>query len=149
MSSLLTDSEKSSLTGILGDHFDTFKENIVVYQKPIKTASDINIDFLYGYGPISNATNYSYTQVSGVFSALVNRGQGQSINEHDTISQPNINIPDRLVTIKVEEATKNYLKEATVESVKIQNKTYNLASSDNPVHFLTKTYYVFELRETD
>ena len=48
MSSLLSSIEKSTLTGILGDHFDTFKEDIVVYQTPIKTASDINTDFLYG-----------------------------------------------------------------------------------------------------
>ena len=74
MASLLSSTEKSTLTGILGDHFDTFKEDIVVYQKPIKLATDINIDFLYGYGPVSNPTNYSYTQVSGVFSALINRG---------------------------------------------------------------------------
>lgn len=147
MSSLLSSIEKSTLTGILGDHFDTFKEDIVVYQTPIKTASDINTDFLYGYGPISNPTNYTYTQVSGVFSALVNRGGSPKDDAH--LMGPNIQLPEDEVTIKVEQATRNYLKQAKIERIDVGSKSYNLHSTDNQVNFLTQTYYVFNLKETD
>ena len=147
MSSLLSSIEKSTLTGILGDHFDTFKEDIVVYQTPIKTASDINTDFLYGYGPISNPTNYTYTQVSGVFSALVNRGGSPKDDAH--LMGPNIQLPEDEVTIKVEQATRNYLKQDKIERIDVGSKSYNLHSTDNQVNFLTQTYYVFNLKETD
>ena len=147
MSSLLSSIEKSTLTGILGDHFDTFKEDIVVYQTPIKTASDINTDFLYGYGAISNPTNYTYTQVSGVFSALVNRGGSPKDDAH--LMGPNIQLPEDEVTIKVEQATRNYLKQAKIERIDVGSKSYNLHSTDNQVNFLTQTYYVFNLKETD
>ena len=147
MSSLLSSIEKSTLTGILGDHFDTFKEDIVVYQTPIKTASDINTDFLYGYGPISNPTNYTYTQVSGVFSALVNRGGSPKDDAH--LMGPNIQLPEDEVTIKVEQATRNYLKQAKIERIDVGSKSYNLHTTDNQVNYLTQTYYVFNLKETD
>ncbi len=147
MSSLISDSEKASMTGILGDHFDTFKEDIVVYQTPIKTASDINTDFLFGYGALSNITNYTYTQVSGVFNALVNRGGSPKQDNH--LQQANLELPMDDVTIKVEQATRDYIKEAKIERIDIDSKSYNVHSTDNQVNFLTKTYYVFSLKETD
>tara|TARA_B100002019_G_C21139498_1_gene532444 strand:- start:195 stop:638 length:444 start_codon:yes stop_codon:yes gene_type:complete len=147
MASLLSSTEKSTLTGILGDHFDTFKEDIVVYQKPIKLATDINVDFLYGYGPVSNPTNYSYTQVSGVFSALINRGGAPKDDAH--LTGPNIQLPEDEVTIKVEQATRDYLKQAQIERVDVGAKSYNVHSTDKEVNFLTKTYYVFNLKETE
>ena len=147
MATLLSSADKSSLTGILGDHFDTFKENVVVYQTPIKTATDINTDFLYGYGAISNPTNYTYTQVSGVFSALINRGGNPKNNDY--LRQANIQLPEDEIIMKVEQATRDYLKEAKIERIDVGAKSYNLHSTDNQVNFLTQTYYVFNLKETD
>ena len=42
MASLITDAEKTALSGVFDDIFDTFKQNITIYKEPIKTVSSIN-----------------------------------------------------------------------------------------------------------
>ena len=56
MANLLTNTDTSSFTGILADHFDTFKRNIIVYKEPKKVidiaASNNNV--MAGYGESSD-----------------------------------------------------------------------------------------------
>ena len=41
------------------------------------------------------------------------------------------------------------LKQAQIERVEVGAKSYNVHSTDKEVNFLTKTYYVFNLKETE
>ena len=143
MASLLSDTEINNITGAFGDVFDTFKKDIVVFKEPTKTVVDVDTSFLYGYGAPSNKTNYEYTQVSGIYPALVMRGtMGET-------SKEKFNYPDNKIGIKVEKDARDFIKQGKTERVIIDDTNYNVSSSDSQVDFLTKKYYIFELEKAN
>ncbi len=72
MASLLSDDDKKSLTGALGDPFDTFKRNIVVYKEPKKVINSGPFDgVLAGYDDSSIENKITYVPVSGVYPAII------------------------------------------------------------------------------
>jgi hypothetical protein len=143
MANLLSSSEIDNITGAFGDVFDTFRKDIVVYKEPKKTVSDVNLNFLYGYGSPSQKTNYTYTPVSGVYPALVSRKRSTKANT----DIENISYPRNRIMIKVESEARNFIKDGKTEKIAIDDKSYNIADGDIQVNFLSKIYYVFELED--
>jgi hypothetical protein len=146
MASLLTSTEIASVTGAIGDNFDTFKREIVVYKEPIRTISDLNVSFLYGYDTEYKESNYTYTAVSGVYSGLVISNSAVATN--DMIDGAKIEIPDNEIKIKVEKEARDFIRNGMkTERVVIDDKDYYVNGSDKKVSLLTKDYYVFKLTD--
>ena len=144
MANLLSSSEISNITGAFGDVIDTFKVKMVIFKEPKKVVSDVNTSFLFGYAEESKETNYSYSAVSGIYSGIVMRRPQVS---DAVIEEANIDFPHNKVLIKVEEDARNYINRGKTEKILIDDKNFNVVSSDKLVRFLTKKYYIFELED--
>tara|TARA_R100001163_G_scaffold62470_1_gene53287 strand:+ start:106 stop:555 length:450 start_codon:yes stop_codon:yes gene_type:complete len=147
MASLLTSTEIASITGAVGDSFDTFKQQIIVYKKAKKTVSDLNTSFLYGYGTeYKENTNYTYTAVSGVYNGLVI--SNSNVSNDAFIEDSKIEIPDNEIRLKVEKDARDFIKNGMkTERIVIANKDYYVKGSDKKANMLTKDYYVFRLSD--
>lgn len=146
MASLLTSTETASITGAIGDSFDTFKKEIVVFKEPIKTIADLSVGFLYGYDTEYKASNYTYTPVSGVYNALVISNATPSTDAF--IDESKIEIPDNEIKIKVEKTARDFIKNGMKnERIVVADKDYYVNGSDKKVSILTKDYYVFKLTD--
>ena len=146
MGSLLTSTEIASLTGAIGDSFDTFKKEIVVFKQPIRTIADLNVSFLYGYDTEYKKSNYTYTPVSGVCNALVISNASPATDAF--IDEAKIEVPDNEIKIKVEKEARDFIKNGMKnERVVIDDRDYYINGSDKKVSMLTKDYYVFKLTD--
>tara|TARA_Y100001963_G_scaffold20685_1_gene26508 strand:+ start:1248 stop:1691 length:444 start_codon:yes stop_codon:yes gene_type:complete len=146
MPSLLTSSEKANLTGILGDVYDTFSREIVVYKEPTKKVTTIDESFLYGYEDVSNIVNYNYIPQSGKFDATVKYNLNQ-----DTSDDININgasISEGMVRIKVREDCKDYIEDGTTEKIVFDGASFNVATDYAVKNFLGSVFYVYYLERT-
>jgi hypothetical protein len=146
MASLISDSEKASLTGIFNDIFDTFKRDIVVFKEPKKTIQEINLDGVFGYGEYAQAANYTYTPVTGIYPAVIRYANDAEFKEVDDFTS---NIPFGHATIKVKEDAREFIKNDKTEKITFDDKTFELASSDKVQRFLDNEYYIFLVRATD
>ena len=146
MGSFLTSTEIASVTGAIGDSFDTFKKEIVVFKEPIKTVADLNMSFLYGYDTEYKRSNYTYTPVSGVYNALVISNANPSTDAF--LDDAKIEIPDNEIKIKVEKTARDFIKNGMKnERIVIDDKDYYVNGSDKKASILTKDYYVFKLTD--
>ena len=148
MANLLTNTDTSSFTGILADHFDTFKRNIIVYKEPKKVidiaASNNNV--MAGYGESSDPENVSFVTVSGTFPALVNYQGKQDL---PYISEVSSNASKGVVKIKIDKEARDYIKDGKTERVVIDSTSFNIISDDKLQNFLGLQYYVYFLEKTD
>lgn len=143
MPSLVPTSVIEEFTTALGDHFDTFKENITVFKEPKKVISNESQSIYAGYG--AQKEIITYKTVSQTFEALVNFRDRQSQDYLDEIKIQDIRGD---VRIKVEAAAKDYIKSGKTQSIVVQGKNYNVITDDGTREFLGKKYYVFHLEAT-
>ena len=146
MANLLANTDTSSFTGILADHFDTFKRDIVIYKEPKKVVSVSSNNVMAGYGESSDSSNVSFVAVSGVFSALVNYQGKQDL---PYISDVSANTSKGMIKIKVEKDARDYIKDGKTERVIVDNSSFNIVSDDKLQNFLGLRYYVYFLEKTD
>jgi hypothetical protein len=145
MASLISQSERQSLTGIFNDIFDTFKRDLVVYKEPKKIIQEINLDGVFGYGEYSQAANYTYVPVTGVHPAVIRYGSDTEYRQVDDFTS---NIPFGHATIKVKEDARDFIKNGKTEKITFDKKTFELASTDKVQRFLDSEYYVFLVKST-
>ena len=146
MASLLTSTEIASITGTIGDSFDTFKREIIVYKEPVRTIADLSMSFLYGYDTEYKESNYTYTAVSGVYSGLVI--SSSNVAENGYINSAKIEVPDNEIKIKVEKDARDFIKNGMkTERIVISDKDYYVNGSDKKVSLFTKDYYIFKLTD--
>jgi hypothetical protein len=146
MASLISTTERSVLTGIFSDIFDTFERSLVVYKEPKKVIQQINLDGVFGYGEYSQAANYEYIPVTGVFPAVIRYANDAEFKEVDDFTS---NIPFGHATVKVKQNARDYIKVGKTEKITFDDKTFELASSDKVQRFLDSEYYIFLVRSTD
>jgi|TARA_R100000278_G_C5448098_1_gene156279 hypothetical protein len=149
MASLVTDEDKHGFTGMLADHFDTFKQEIVVFKAPVKVLQNVTSNDSYaGYGESSNQQEFEYVSVSGVYNAIVNYNNPEQMDVGDDIG--NIMIARGTVRIKVEQDARDFiLNGSSTEAIKIDGNTYNKVTDDSVQNYLGLKYYVFYLEKTD
>jgi hypothetical protein len=145
MASLISDSEKGNLVNIFQDIFDTFKREVIVYKEPVQIVQQINLENIFGYGPASNQTNYEYTPVFKKINAVVRYSKNHQFND---IEEGSILYPTGDLSIKVEKAGRDYIKEGKTEKIVIDNKTFNLDGQEVIQRFLNSEYYIFNLKLT-
>ena len=146
MASLLSDTEKASITGAFGDVFDTFSQSIVIWKDPIKIVSDLNLNFLYGYeDDVSSSATVTYQAVSGIYSGVISRrGKRGDEDEH---YEAGFFLPDNQIRIKVEEDARNFINSGINERLVVDNKNYNIVGKEQQADFLTKKYFVYLLED--
>jgi hypothetical protein len=146
MASLLTNVDTSSFTGILADHFDTFKRDITIYKEPLKIVNVSTNNVMAGYGESSDSENISFVPVSGVFSALVNYQGHQDL---PYIAEVSSLASKGVVKIKVEKDARDYIQDGKTERVVVDDSSFNIVSDDKLQNFLGIHYYVYFLEKTD
>jgi hypothetical protein len=147
MPSLISTTEKTVLTGIFGDIFDTFARDIVVYKEPIKTAIPVNPgNFVYGFGEEQGQDSFTYTEVTGVFPAVVRYGtQPQDVTQNADI---NAYIADGEVSIKVRKNCRDFINNGKTEKIVFDDRTFFLDSDEKKQTFLSSEFFIFKLKAT-
>ena len=146
MPSLLSASEKANLTGILGDVYDTFKREIVVYKEPTKKVATIDDSFIFGYEDVSNVVNYEFIPQSGKFNATIKYDPNQDLADNQDINGGSIS--DGMVRIKVKEDCKEYIENGRTEKIVFDDVSFNVASDFSVKNFLGSVFYVYYLERT-
>lgn len=143
MPSLLTDIEIANATGVLGDLFDTFSREILVYKEPKKIINQISTNSLPGYGEAAIKTNITYIPVSGAFQAKVKYNPKQDL---ELLPELKSRVSKGIVKIKVEQEAKNFIVgNGKTEKIMIDNKPYNVITDATMKRFITSEYFIFFL----
>jgi hypothetical protein len=145
MASLITTSERSNLTSIFTDIFDTFKRTVTIHKEPKKTITTINESALFGYSDSSNVVNYSYESVSSTFDATVRYIEAG--RDDQFVQDLNSYVEGTIVRIKVQEATRNYIEDGPTEKITFDDRCFKVIGNDTVKKFLDSTFYVYYLKE--
>lgn len=145
MASLLTATEKTNLSNIFTDIFDTFKRTITVHKEPTKTIATINQSALFGYNDASNVVNYSYESVSSSFDATIRYIEAG--RDDNFAGDFNSYIEGTLVRIKVQKAARDYIEDGRTEKITFDDRCFKVIGNDTVKKFLDSTFYVYYLKE--
>ncbi|MAH47099.1 hypothetical protein CMI37_14830 [Candidatus Pacearchaeota archaeon] len=145
MASLISATEKESLTGIFGDIFDTFKRTIVVHKEPVRKVQQINLTNIFGYGEPSNQTNFEYVEQYQEIDAVVRYKSNHGFQD---IEDSNMQYIDGDASIKVNQTGKDYIKSGKTEKIIVDGKTFNVNGEEIVQRFLDSEYYIFNLKLT-
>ncbi len=152
MSSFLSSSQLSHLTGVFSRHFSTFgtgiNNNFILIKEPIKSINvginDSNI--LPGYN------NDDFNQVD--ISYIVNSGQypcipiyPSNLNEKQ-FTELKFSLSDNQVMLKVEESTKNQIIQGKNEYVILNDQHYDIGPDFKIQNYFGLKYYYFKLTST-
>lgn len=143
MASLLTDTDKSSFKDSIVDLFDTFSREIIIHKEPQQKISQVipSGPVLPGYGQDSNPTNIEYIPESKTFKAMIRYEDKQSV---ETDNFAGTKIPTGMVAIKVQEDARDYINKGKTEKIKLDGKSFKVATSDSVKdHFGYKLYVYF------
>jgi hypothetical protein len=147
MPSLISTSDIPDFTGALGDHFDTFKREIVVYKEPKRIVNTGPFDsVLAGYDDSSIEDNITYVPVSGVFDGLIVYEDEQDTRYINILSS---SVNKGVVKIKVEKDARDFIKKGKTERIEVDEKSFNTVSDDKIQNYLGMNYYIFYLEATD
>ena len=146
MANLLSDSDKTSLTGALNDHFDTFKRNVIVFKEPKRVINSGPFDgVLAGYEDSSIENKITYIPVSGVYPAIVTYEDDQ---DSEFLTELTSRVAKGEVKIKVKEDCRDFILNGKTESIQVDNKSFNAVSEDKIQHYLGLKFYIFYLEQT-
>ena len=145
MASLLTATEKTNLSNIFTDIFDTFKRTITIHKEPTKTIATINQRALFGYNDSSNVVNYSYESVSSSFDATIRYIEAG--RDDNFAGDLNSYIEGTLVRIKVQKAARDYMEDGRTEKITFDDRCFKVIGNDTVKKFLDSTFYVYYLKE--
>ena len=147
MASLLTSNDISGFTGVLEDHFDTFSKNIIIHKEPIKQIDNVAATNYAGYNESSNATNFTFVPVSGIYPAIVNYFNDQ---ESEAIPElGGISVGKGVVRIKVKDDAKDFIKKGKTERIDIDEDSFNAITDEKVQNYLGSKYYVYYLERTE
>ena len=143
MASLLSEIEIANATGVLGDLFDTFSREILVYKEPKKIINQLSTNSLPGYGEAAMKTNITYIPVSGAFQAKVKYNPKQDL---ELLPELKSRVSKGIVKIKVEQEAKDFItRNGKTEKIMIDGKPYNIITDYTLKKFISLDYFVFFL----
>ena len=145
MSELLTAQDKANFQSSFLNIFETFKKTIKIHKEPIRQVISKNSDStLPGYNEGSNISNYNLVPVNSTFDALIRYGMKQETSIADDTG---IQVPEGQVTIKVQQAARDYISNGKTESIEFDGKSFNLISRDAVRDYFGLKIYVYILEE--
>lgn len=145
--SLISSSQKNTISAIIDDIHETFARNITVYEegKKILIAASSEYNGIYGRTG-GGATSTSTTSVSHTIKARIKYIDAREANLADggINSQLDIELVDGSVRITVDAAGFNILKEA--KRCEFEGGKYEIVSKGNPTGIFGPQYYHFYLK---
>lgn len=144
MASLLTNSDILGATGALGDHFDTFSREILVFKKPPVVLNNPNTPIYPGYG-VLDPNIQSYQSTYRAFRAIirfVGEQNSDFLAETKTVSPGNA-----LCRIKVQEDCKNYIESGLTEYILVDGIRCNVYSEPASRIFLGLRFFEYWLTQ--
>lgn len=146
MPSLISETEKNVLTGIFNDIFDTFQRAIVVYKEPIKTQVSVQpSNLIYGFGESQAEDAYTYSEVTGVFPAVVRYAGLQGVTQNSELVAM---IPEGEVSIKVRKDCRDFINDGKTEKFVFDDRVFFLDSEEKKQTFLSSEFFIFKLKAT-
>lgn len=146
MPSLISATERAVLTGIFDDIFDTFKRDIVIFKEPLQTTvTPQPTDGLFGFGPDQTNSLYDYTEVSGIYPAVIRYTPFQTTDIHPEIVA---GISAGEVSIKVRRDARDFINTGKTTKIIVDGRTFLLDTDERKQSFLDSAYYVFYLKAT-
>lgn len=147
--SLVSSNTITNYTGLLYQHFNQFKRQIVVHKNPIQTITDVTSNIYGGYdGQNSNPSNYSYIPISGIFYGRIRYEGEKGKDESQPIRQLDIRIPRGAAIIKVESDCSNYIQNGKTERIDVDGKHFNIISDVAIQNYLGLQFYLYTLEGT-
>jgi len=145
MPSLISETEKNVLTGIFGDIFDTFQRPIIVYKSSIRTPVSVDTsNFVYGFGGSQGQDNFTYTEVTGIFPAVIRYGlPPQEITQNADI---NAFISAGEVSIKVRKECRDFINDGKTEKIVFDDRTFAIDSDEKKQMFLNSEFFIYKLK---
>jgi len=146
MANLLSDTDKSYFTGVLGDLFDTFKRSIKIHKEPLKKILNPAIDVYAGYADTSTPDNIEFVLQSKTFDAMISYVDRSQASLDTEI---NVQIPkNAAVRIKVKQDCKDYIKSGKTERIEIDDKSFNIIGQESVKYNFGYYLYVYYLEQT-
>jgi hypothetical protein len=146
MADLISNTERVALGSMFNDIFDTFKRYIVIHKEPKKIIKQISMSQIFGYGDYSEAVNYTYIPVTGVYPAIIKYTDKQTAN---FVEEINSQISVGTASIKVKKDCRDFISNGKTEKIEFDGKAFNVISDDAVKSFLSASeFYVFQLEVT-
>jgi hypothetical protein len=119
-----------------------FAKTLTIIKQPQQTAvSASSSTYIPGYG-ITDEAAYTVTQESGSFRALIVPKDPQSFN----LEGANKGVDSTIITVKFEQAAKDYINNGVVNEAFIFNgETYNAITPPNTTSYLGRMFYYCDL----
>jgi len=138
--------EQNILSGIQNRFFNTFSRQIVIYKQsqeiPIPNPASSQ-NFVFGLGNQQASTNYTYQQVTGVYSALVIYADDQKF---EMLSDPNLRTTPGEVKIKVQEDAMNFIENGKTEKIFLDNRYFEIVGEQKQRTLLNNKLYQYILQ---
>ena len=136
----------ASFSAEMDSYFDYFSRQFIVYKEPIRVLVQPESPTLYGYGSSSNAENYTYIPVTGVFMGRVQYNRGQDTDAVN--SDLKIVFARGDVTLTTKQPARDFIANGRTIKIEADQKTFNVISEDLLRKYLNNTYYVYRLEQT-
>lgn len=144
--SLISDSQKSTIKAIIDDIHETFARNITVYEEGKKILISASSEYNGIYGKTSSgAASTSKTSVAHTIKARIKyiNAREQNLSDGNISSQLGIETIDGSVRITVDASGFAILKEA--KRCEFEGRKYTIESKGNPTGIFGPQYYHFYL----
>lgn len=148
---LLDNNTRYEFTGAFQNLFDTLSSGsnnfISVIKQPISVINNSNENVIAGFGGESmNQQDITYQPVTGVFPAVIIYPHTLKDNQ---FGQLKFQLDENQIMIKVDENTRNYIKQGKTERIIIDQNIYGeIEYSDKIQNFFGLKYYYFKLTVT-
>ncbi len=134
MPSLISTSEMTIITGILSDVFDTRSRRIIVYKESEKTSVGVDpATLIYGFGESQQTDAYTYSEVTGVFSAVV-KYKTIDMGEIEDNSEMLVRISEDKISIKVRKDCRDFINNGKTEKILCDDKTYYVDGEESKIN---------------
>ena len=154
MASFLSATEQAGIRNVFSGSFDTWSRNITIYKEPIKTPVapfPITNNNLFGFGEEQQETTYTYTDVTGVYPAIIKYGDigGNLSAGAPVMPEPNAITLASTVLIKVRPDARHFINNGPTSKIIVDGREYVLDSDERLQTFCGSEYYVFSIKKTE
>jgi hypothetical protein len=128
------------------DFFTYFCRPFIVHKDPIRIVDQVQSAPLYGYGSSSDAVNFTYIPVTGIFNGRIYYNNSRDVDAVN--SDLKLVFARGDVTLKVRQDARDFIANGRTIKLEFDGKTWNVITEDTIKKYLNNTYYVYGLEQT-
>jgi len=128
------------------DFFTYFSRPFVVHKDPIRVVEQVQSTPLYGYGQPSDAVNFTYIPVTGIFNGRIFYNNSRDVDAVN--SDLKLVFARGDVTLKVKKDARDFIANGRTIKLEFDGKTWNVITEDTVKTYLNNLYYVYGLEQT-